>query len=271
MSPETEDFVTKAIKQGAPPAEPIQSPASAPPAEEAPSAKRPRRTLTLPSELVYLFAVVLIAFAVSMTVTAGFGVSMIVGPAYLVSERIPPLTFGLAEYILQGILFIVFCFAVRRFKWVYLSSFLTCLIYGLILDGIQRFIPLFNPALTPPGSLPVPARIALFVVGMVLTSFAIALFFKVYLYPQVYDFFVIGLIARYRLRKSVFKTAFDLTFLGLSLLLSFLLFGRLVGIGWGTAVMAICNGTIIGFFSRFFDRIFVIKPLFPKFAELFEI
>ena len=247
----------------------VSADAAAPDAPDVPA--KPRRTLVLPSEVVYLFAVVLIAFAVSMTVTAGFGVSMIVGPAYLVSLRVPSLTFGLAEYVLQGILFVVFCLAVRRFKWVYLSSFVTCLLYGLILDGVQRFVPLLNPAVTAPESLPVPARLVLFAAGMVLTSFAIALFFKVYLYPQVYDFFVVGLVSRYHLKKGPFKTGFDLTFLALSVILSFALFGRLEGISWGTAVMAVCNGTIIGLFSKLFDRFLTVKPLFPKFAKAFEI
>ena len=226
---------------------------------------------SLPSELIYLFALVLIAFSVSMTVAAGLGVSMIVCPAYLVSEKVTFLSFGQAEYILQGVLFIAFCFAVRRFRWVYLFSFFTCLFYGLVLDGFQKFVPLFNGEITPPESLPLAGRIALLVGGMVLTSLSIALFFKTYLYPQVYDFFVKGIVARYRLKEGPTKTIFDLSFLAISVVLTFALFGGIVGIGWGTLAMALCNGTLIGFFSKLFDRFFVAKPIFPKFANLFEI
>ena len=230
-----------------------------------------RGKLSLPSEVVWLFALVLIAFSVSMTVAAGLGVSMIVCPAYLVSEKVSFLTFGQAEYILQGILFAALCVSVRRFKLVYLSSFLSCLIYGLILDLFQKFIPLFNAGVTPPESLPLAARIALLVGGMVLTSLSVALFFKVYLYPQVYDFFVVAIVARYRLKEGLTKTIFDLSFFALSLPLSFALFGGLAGIGWGTLAMAVCNGTLIGLFSKGFDKLFVTKPIFPKFAKLFEI
>lgn len=49
-------------------------------------------------------------------------------------------------------------------------------------------IPFLNPAATPPGSMNLPLRIAMFVIGMILTSFSVALFFKTYLFPQVYDF-----------------------------------------------------------------------------------
>ena len=227
--------------------------------------------LTLPGEAIWLFALVLMAFSVCMTVTAGLGVSMIVCPAYLVSEKISWLTFGQAEYVLQGMLFIGLCFAVRRFKPVYLSAFLSCLIYGFVLDLFQKYIPLFNAAKTPPESLHIAARIALLIGGMVLTSLSVALFFKAYLYPQVYDFFVKAIVTRYHLREGRTKTLFDLSFLALSLVLSFALFGALKGIGWGTLAMTAANGALIGLFSKGFDKVFAAKPLFPKFARLFEI
>ena len=230
-----------------------------------------KKRLTLPSEVLWLFSLVLIAFSVSMTVSAGLGVSMIVCPAYLVSEKVSFLTFGQAEYLLQGILFVSLCVAVRRFKLVYLSSFLSCMIYGLILDVFQKFIPLFNAAITPPESLHLAARIGLLVGGMVLTSLSVALFFKVYLYPQVYDFFVKAIVVRYKWREGLTKTVFDISFFALSLVLSFSLFGSLVGIGWGTLAMTLCNGALIGLFSKAFDRWFVAKPIFPRFAKLFEI
>lgn len=230
-----------------------------------------QKRLRIPSEVAYLLAILLIAVAVRMTVTAGFGVSVIVAPAYLVSEKIPALSFGMAEYLLQGILFCVFCVVVRRFRPVYLSSFLTCVVYGLVLDGLQKLVPLFDPARTQPALLPFPARVALFAGGMILTSFSIALFFKIYLYPQVYDFFVVGVVARYRLREGLFKTLFDLVFLALTLTLSFSLFGRLVGIGWGSVIMAVLNGSLIGLFSRLLDRAVLVSPLFPSFAAHFAI
>ena len=240
------------------------------PEETAPLPAAARR-LSLPGEIVWLFALVLMAVSVCMTVAAGLGVSMIVCPAYLVSEKLSFLSFGQAEYLLQGILFVVLCVSIRRFKLVYLSSFLCCLVYGLVLDAFQRFIPLFNAAVTPPESLPLPARIALLAGGMVLTSLSVALFFKSYLYAQVYDFFVIAIVARYKLKEGLTKTLFDLSFFVLSVVLSFVLFGRLIGIGWGTLAMTACNGTLIGLFSKGFDKLFVTKPLFPKFAKLFEI
>ena len=228
------------------------------------------KSIRVPSELAYLLGLLLMSLAVSMTAAADFGVSMIVAPAYLVSLKVSFLTFGQAEYILQGILFVLFCILMRRVRPIYFVSFFTCLLYGLILDGWRAIVPLLNPNITVPGSMSLPLRIFLLVAGMVITSFAVALFFHVYLYPQVYDFFVKGLTVRYQLNVTVFKTAFDFSCLALSVLLSRLLFHAWVGIGIGTVVMTLCNGVLIGLFDKFFKRFCAFEPLFPKFAEYFR-
>lgn len=228
------------------------------------------KKIRLYSEPVYLFATVLLALAVAMLSATDFGISMIVAPAYLLSARLPVLSFGQAEYVIQAGLFVLFCLVMRRFRVVYLSSFLTCLIYGAILD-LWRLLPPFNPAVTTPGSMALPWRIGMFVLGVLLTAFSIALFFRTYLYPQVYDFFVKGVSERYHLKRAVFKTVFDLSCLAAGTAMTLLFFGRFVGIGWGTLVMALCNGTLIGLCGRVLDRFFTVTPLFPRFAAHFAL
>lgn len=222
------------------------------------------------SEVAYFGAIVLLSLAVAILSAADFGISMIVAPAYLLSLKTGVLSFGQAEYVIQAGVFIVLCIVLRKFKFVYLFSFATCLVYGLVLD-LWRKIPCFNPLITLPGSMDWRLRILMFVVGMVLTSFAVALFFKTYLYPQVYDFFVKAVSCRYGIKLSVLKTIVDLSCLAASFLMTFVFFGRIRGIWWGTLVMALLNGTIIGFFSKLLDRIFDFQPTFQRFAALFEL
>ena len=104
------------------------------------------------SEIGYLAAIVLLSLAVAMLSAADFGISMIVAPAYLLSLKLPFLSFGQAEYVIQAGLFIVLCVVLRKFRAVYLFSFITCLIYGFVLD-LWRMIPFFNPSATEPGSM----------------------------------------------------------------------------------------------------------------------
>ena len=126
------------------------------------------RKIKLHSETLYLFATVLLAFSVAMLTAADLGISMIVAPAYLLSLKTGFLTFGQAEYVIQAGLFIVFCLVMRKCKALYLSSFLTCLFYGAVLD-LWRLLPFFNPKVTVPGSMALPVRAGMFVLGILLT------------------------------------------------------------------------------------------------------
>ena len=224
--------------------------------------------LKIHSETLYFAAIVLLAFSVAMLTAANFGISMIVAPAYILSLKTGFLTFGQAEYVLQAGLFIVFCLVMRKFKAVYLSSFVTCLIYGAVLD-LWRLLPIFNPNVTVPGSMPMPLRIVMF--GILLTSLSIACFFKTYLYPQVYDFFVKGVSAKFHIKRSFFKTCFDLSCLAVGSAMTLLFFGKFVGISFGTLFMALINGTVIGFFGRLLDKVLDVTPFFPKFAAHFSL
>lgn len=228
------------------------------------------RKIKISSEITYLAAIILLSLAVAILSAANFGISMIVAPAYLLSLKTGFLSFGQAEYVIQACVFILLCIVLRKFKFAYLFSFGTCLIYGFVLD-LWRKIPFLNPAATPPDSIDLPLRIAMFIVGMILTSFAVALFFKTYLFPQVYDFFVKAVSAKYGIKLALLKTTVDLSCLTASVIMTFAFFGEIRGIGWGTLVMALLNGTVIGFFSKLFDKSFSFEPTFPRFAAIFEL
>ena len=228
------------------------------------------KKITISCELTYIISLVLLALSVAMIALSDFGLSMIVASAFMVSEKLGFLTFGQSEYIVQALLFIILCVVMKRVKLVYFSSFLTGVIYGTILD-LWQAIPFFNTDITPPDSINIGVRIVLFIVGMVMTSFSISLCFKTYLYPQVYDFFVKGVTERYNIDRAKFKTCFDLSFFAISVALTFLFFGKLVGINFGTLIMAVTNGSIIGFFNKLLDKHFKFKPTFKNFSKYFEI
>lgn len=229
------------------------------------------KKIKIPSELTYILAVFILSFSVAMLSSTNFGLSMVVSPAYILSCKIDGLTFGQSEYIIQGLMFILFCILMKKVKLVYFSAFLTGIIYGAVLDMWRLIIPHFNPAVTPPGSLPFPLRVVYFILGIVLTAFSIALFFRTYIYPQVYDFFVKGLTERYALDRGKFKIGFDVSMLVLSCVMTLAIFRKFIGVGVGTLIMTLTNGAMISFFGKFLDRFFVFEPLFRKFSKHFEL
>ena len=95
--------------------------------EQGRTGKEPRKKLCISSEVTYALAIILLALAVAMLTAADFGISMVVAPAYLLSLKVGVITFGQAEYIIQAGVFILLCLVIRKFKPIYLMSFVTCL------------------------------------------------------------------------------------------------------------------------------------------------
>lgn len=229
-----------------------------------------KKKITVSSELMYVMAVVTLTLAVAMTATTDFGVSMIVAPAYVISLRLDFLTFGQSEYVVQGLLFILLCIAMRKVRLVYFCSFATGVFYGAVLDLWRLVIPHFNPDITPPGSLPFSLRCVYFVLGIILTAFSVAVLFRTYLYPQVYDTFVRLVSEKYNVPLTKFKTCFDMTCLLIASALTLVVFGSFHGVGVGTIIMTFVNGPLIGLIGKAFDKFFAPDPSFPKLAAHFE-
>ena len=215
-------------------------------------------------ELAFLAATVLLSMSTAMIARGDFGLSVVVAPAYLLSLKIDFLTFGMAEYCLQGVLLIVFCLLMGQFRVSYLFSFFAAFSYGVILD---LWIPLFE-------AIPLPTlahRVLMYVIGTLLATFSIAFYFKSYFPPQIYELLVKGLSGKYHVALNKFKIGYDLSSCVVSLLLTFLMFGRIEGLGIGSVICAFTSGVLIGFWSRLLDRFFDFSPRFPKWEQYFRL
>ena len=230
-----------------------------------------KKKICIYSEFAYIAGLIVLSLAVSMTAAADFGVSMIVAPAYIFSQKFNMFTFGQSEYILQAVLFILMCVIMKKIKPIYFVSFITCIIYGAVLDGWRTVVPMFNPEITTPGSMGMPLRIAFLVLGMLLTALSVAMLFRTYIYPQVYDFFVKAVSQVKNIDRTKLKKVFDFACFTIAIVMTLLFFGKLVGVGWGTVVMTVFNGILIGKAGDFIDRHCKIKALLPAFERKFEL
>lgn len=223
---------------------------------------------TLYSELAYVYGMIGLAVGTAFMTRADFGMSMVVAPAYIVhlkvSETLPFFTFGMAEYTLQLILIILMSIVLRRFKWPYLFSFITAVIYGFMLDG-SIFLTGFIPG---EG---IASRIIFMLVGMVLCAIGVAFIFKTYISPEAYELFVKEVATVKGISISKFKTGYDVVSCTVSVILSFVFFGLFVfrGVGVATVVTALVNGYIIGQVSKLIDNKCEIKDKL-KFRSFFE-
>lgn len=210
------------------------------------------------TELSYVFGLIIMAFAAAFTVKADFGMSMVVAPAYLLhlklSQFLPWFSFGVAEYVFQGLLVIALVVIMRKFKFFYLLSFVTAVLYGTLLDGA---IYLISPL--PDDTFAI--RILWFVIGTLCCSFAVSLFFHTYLAPEAYELVVKELAVKTNLNINKIKTAYDCFSVVLGIVMSFCFFGFGVfeGVKLGTIICSVVNGFLIGRFSKLLERFFEFK------------
>jgi uncharacterized membrane protein YczE len=160
----------------------------------------------------------------------------------------------MGELALQLCILLLMVPVLRTFRPGWLLSFASAFWYGLVLDGFM--------ALT--GLLPDPLwlRIGAFVLGMGICSAGIAFLFRTYLPPAAYELFVKEVAARFRLPVARVKTAYDIVSCLVAVGLSFLLFGRLEGIGIGSVVCALCYGTLIRLHTKILERVWVFRDRF---------
>lgn len=205
------------------------------------------------AELAYVLGIILIAMGAVLMVRADFGVSMVVAPAYLLYRWLSPawsfFTYGMAGYCLQGVLLIFMVLLIRHFQFSYLFSFVTCVIYGFVLD---RFMVL--GALLPTDFL--WQRLIYYTAGVLLCSAGVSAMFHTYIAPEVYELFVKEGSRHFHVDINKFKTGYDCASCLIGLIMSFMIFGmwHFVGVNWGTILCALVNGTIIGKFSEFYEK-----------------
>lgn len=221
------------------------------------------KTNKFPRELSYVLGMLFLPFAIAIMTKANLGLSMIAAPTYIISEKVSFLSYGQTEYIAQGIMLILMCLVVKKFKWTYLTAFLTSLIYGTILDFFIWVVSFWTVEA-------MWLRVLLFVIGMLFTSLGVAMFMNTYLAPCMWDYFVRTVVEEKQLDLRKFKLSYDFVFLIISVVLTLVLFHKFIGITWGTLVIAACNGNIIAVINKWFNKHFELYDAFPKLAKLYK-
>ena len=226
------------------------------------------KKITKMNELAWLFGVLFISLAVCLVTKGGFGVSMVVAPAYTIHLAVSHFwkwySFGTSEYILQGVLLAAMCVIIRKVNWRYLLSFFTAVIYGYILD---LWFLLFG------GNAPfetLPARICSLAGGIILTAMAVALFFRTYLPQQVYELFVTRVAEHFGKKSDTMKYIYDFSSLGVAIILALVVSHRFEDvrftdcIGIGTIACTLFNAPLIALFGKLLDKVFGFEAALPK-------
>ncbi|MDO5111764.1 MAG: DUF6198 family protein [Clostridia bacterium] len=209
-----------------------------------------------------MLGILLMAFGTAVMKTAGFGVSMVVAPAYLlhlyISAYLPWFTFGVAEYALQAVLMVAMMLIMRRVRAYYFFAFITAILYGAALDAC---IALLQPL--PNGGF--LGRLLLYLFGLFWNSVGLAFLFQTYIAPEIYQLFVKELAAKLHKEVHRVKTCYDCISCAVSVLMSFAFFGFGVfeGVKLGTVFYALINGWLIGKITAFLHAKFEFCDRLP--------
>ena len=210
------------------------------------------------TEIAYFLGLILLALGTGMTAFGNFGLSMVVAPAYILHLKLSQFwhwfSFGMAEYVLQGLLLLVIWLALKGKKRTCLLSFTMAVLYGFLLDGAMALVGMLEYRMW--------IRVVVYVLGVVFCTSGVSLLFHSYLPPAAYEFMALTVANRYHKKVTLCKTVYDCMSLVVSVALSLLLFGKILGVGIGTVICALIYGTVIGMFGKLWDRLFTFHDRF---------
>ena len=211
------------------------------------------------TEAAYVVGLLLLAFGTALTAFGGFGMSMVVAPAYILhlklSQFFPFFSFGMAEYALQAAVLLVLSLLLRKVRAVFLLSFVTAVLYGFALDGSMLLT-----ALIPRGGT--LWCLTVYAVGVLICAVGISLLFRTYLPPEAYELFMKEMAWKLRKPVPTVKTVYDCCSMVLAIGISLLLFGGIRGIGVGSVVCAFINGALIRACNKLFEQKFEFRDRF---------
>ena len=221
------------------------------------------KKITKLGEAAWILGNILCAIGNCLVSKSAFGLSPIIAPAFVMNRRIGFLSVGVCEYIIQGILLLLCCIIIGKFKAKFIATICNILFYGLAFDTVNYLLSFIQPT-------DIVGRIICATIGTLITGFAIALVLRTYIPPSAYEIFVKEISIAKNVSLGKVKLIFDASMLALTFILMFTLLGgfQVDIIGPLTIISVFVNSILIAFFGRFLDRHCVFSPAFPKLYHL---
>ena len=188
--------------------------------------------------MVHFAGLFVTALGAATAVNSNLGISPISSVPYVLS-RIFPVSMGtFAALSLIGFVFLQMLLLRREFRWLNLTQILSSSVYGVCVDVARFLIGDFRLP-TYFGQLTMLAVSITFIVA----GTALLLLSKFPILPS--GSLCVALAQKTNIAFSRIKVAMDCTMAGISIALSFLFLGNLIGVREGTVITAILVGSLI--------------------------
>ena len=221
------------------------------------------KRITKLGEAAWVVGNILCAIGNCLVSKSAFGLSPIIAPAFVMNRRLVFLTVGVCEYIIQGLLLLLCCIIIGKFRAKFIATICNILFYGMAFDTVNYLLGFIQPA-------NIVGRIICATIGTIITGFAIALMLRTYIPPSAYEIFVKEISIAKNISLGKIKLIFDASMLALTFILMFTLLGgfHVDIIGPLTVISAFLNSVLIAFFGRFLDKYCIFSPAFPRLYNL---
>ena len=209
----------------------------------------------LRGEAALILAIIINSIGVLLMLQSGSGISAISSVPYAFSEVFPRLTLGTWTYIFQGLLVITLMVCKKKFIPSYLFSFVAGFLFGELMDINELWITKLPTT--------IPLRIVYFVLSYGIICFGIALSNRCKLPIIPTDLFPRDLAQIINKPYAQVKITFDVTCLVVTVCLTYLTLGRILGLGIGTVVAAFTMGKGVAIAGNLIDK----KMTFVSFLQ----
>lgn len=195
--------------------------------------------------ILLIVSIIINGFAVSVYVKSNFGVSTNSSIPFVVSSIMPALSLGTTTIMFQILLLIILVFTCGLKKEYLISLILGCL-FGSVID-IWDFLWIKIPIerLHP---------IILYIIAFFTLAFGIALTLSTELPTLPYDYFTKDIATKTGKTIGFIKTASDIAYVVISIILSYLIAGKIYGVGIGTIISMLFTGIFVHLLHKFIKK-----------------
>lgn len=200
--------------------------------------------------LFLILSIIINAFAVSVYVKSNLGVSTNSSIPFVISSLIPALSLGMTTIMFQILLLIVLVFACGMKKEYLISLLLGCF-FGTVIDMWD-----FLWTKVPIGEL---HPIILYIIAFFSLAFGIALTLSADLPTLPFDYFTKDMALKTGKTIGFVKTASDIAYVIIAIILSIVGAGKIYGVGIGTIISMLFTGVMVHLLHNFIKKLFKLN------------
>lgn len=205
--------------------------------------------------LIFTVGVLINSFGIALITKGALGTSPISSTPYVLSMQASFLTFGTATFLVNLLFIAIQIVLLRRdFQPVQLLQLLVNVVFSEFIDVSTALMGFFEP-------VGIVAQLACVVAGCAVLAFGIS----VEVAPDVIlvpgEGAVRAIASVLKARFGTVKICFDLTLVAVALVLSFVFFGELRGLGLGTIISALVVGKMVNLCNTYLPFLQTIRNL----------